>query len=141
MKREEVRYEAFLVEDADIVLVAFGTAGRIAKTAIREARQRGLRVGLVRPMTLFPFPTAFLATLAEWIDAFLVVEMNAGQMVEDVRLAVAGRAPVYFYGHTGGVIPFPDEILTQLEALGGVVTRQEMGQTRFWDSNSLPLPI
>jgi 2-oxoglutarate/2-oxoacid ferredoxin oxidoreductase subunit alpha len=91
--------------------VRFDTAGRVAKTAIREARAQGLRVGLLRPITLWPFPTKRLARLAEDVASILVVEMNAGQMVEDVRLATRERVPVSFYGRPGGVIPMPEEIL------------------------------
>jgi 2-oxoglutarate ferredoxin oxidoreductase subunit alpha len=113
----EVRYEEVLTADADILIVAFGTVGRIAKTAIREARQQGIRVGLLRPITLFPFPAAALEKLSRQVSTILVVEMNAGQMVEDVRLAASGRVPVHFYGHTGGVVPLPDEILKQIVTL------------------------
>jgi 2-oxoglutarate ferredoxin oxidoreductase subunit alpha len=122
---EEVRYAEMFTQDADILVVAFGSAGRIAKTAIREARRRGVRVGLLRPITLFPFPTRPLDELAQGsrrvqqVKAILVVEMSAGQMVEDVRLGVQGRVPVHFYGRTGGAVPFPDEILEQILGLAG----------------------
>lgn len=124
IRAEEVRYEEMLTEDAEILVVAFGTTGRIAKTAIREARRQGVRAGLLRPITLFPFPFAPLDELsqgtpkAQQVKAILVVEMNAGQMVEDVRLGVRGRVPVYFYGRTGGAVPLPDEILDQILTLG-----------------------
>jgi 2-oxoglutarate ferredoxin oxidoreductase subunit alpha len=120
IKTKEVRYEEMLTDDAEILMVAFGTAGRIAKTAIREARQRGISVGLLRPISLFPFPSIPLDNLLQdtqtgnKIRSLLVVEMNAGQMVEDVRLVVRGRVPVHFYGRTGGAVPLPDEILDQL---------------------------
>jgi 2-oxoglutarate ferredoxin oxidoreductase subunit alpha len=122
---EEIRYEEMASQDADILVVAFGSAGRIAKTAIREARRRGVRVGLLRPVTLFPFPYAPLDELSRGsrrvprVKAILVVEMSAGQMVEDVRLGVQGRVPVHFYGRTGGAVPFPDEILEQILGLAG----------------------
>lgn len=119
IRAAEVRYEAFMAGDADILVVAFGTAARVAKTAIREARQQGLRVGLLRPITLFPFPYAPLAELSHSVEAILVVEMNAGQMVDDVRLAVGGLVPVDFLGHTGGVVPFPGEILERIQSLAG----------------------
>lgn len=124
IRAEEVRYEEMLTEDAEILVVAFGTTGRIAKTAIREARRQGVRAGLLRPITLFPFPFAPLDELsqdtprAKQVKAILVVEMNAGQMVEDVRLGVRGRVPVHFYGRTGGAVPLPDEILDQILTLG-----------------------
>jgi len=117
IRANEVRYETMLTDDADILVVAFGTAGRIAKTAIRAARRDGVRAGLLRPQTLYPFPFAALKELARQVRAILVVEMNAGQMVEDVRLGVEGAVPVHFYGRTGGSVPLPDEILEQLLAL------------------------
>ncbi|MFN8474029.1 MAG: transketolase C-terminal domain-containing protein [Anaerolineae bacterium] len=113
----EVQYSERFTDDADVLVVAFGTAARIATTAIREARAHGLRVGLLRPITLWPFPSKRLAELTQTIRRVLVVEMNAGQMVEDVRLAVNGQARVEFYGRTGGAVPMPDEILERIEAL------------------------
>ncbi len=117
IEKNEVRYQEVAVDDADYVLVAFGTVGRICKTVVRQAREQGLKVGLHRPITLWPFPSARLAELAGQVEGFLVVEMNAGQMVDDVRLAVEGGAPVHFYGRLGGVVPFPDEILGELDKL------------------------
>jgi 2-oxoglutarate ferredoxin oxidoreductase subunit alpha len=120
IRAEEVRYEEMLTDDADILIVAFGTTGRIAKTAIREARRQGVLVGLLRPITLFPFPFTPLEELsqgsrrAKGAKSILVVEMNAGQMVEDVQLGVRGRVPLHFYGRTGGTVPLPDEILDQI---------------------------
>jgi len=113
----EVRWKEYSAEDADLLLVAFGTVGRICQTVMREARKQGLKVGLLRPITLWPFPGVRLAELAGQVRSMLVVEMNAGQMVEDVRLAVEGRCPVRFYGRLGGIIPLPDEILPELERL------------------------
>ena len=117
IRAEEVRYESFMVDDANILVVAFGTAARVAKTAIRAARQQGIRVGLLRLITLFPFPFEPLMALAESVQTVLVVEMNAGQMVEDVRLGLGRRLPVDFLGHTGGVVPLPEEILMRLKGL------------------------
>lgn len=113
----EVRYREYWLDDAELVIVAYGTAGRIALSAARQARAEGMRVGLLRPITLYPFPTERLARLAKEVQAFLVVEMSAGQMVEDVRLAVEGRAPVRFYGRTGGAMPMPDEIFEVVRGL------------------------
>ena len=110
----ETRYADFMTTDADILLVAFGTAARVAQTAVRQARQEGIRAGLLRPITLWPFPHMRLEQLSRQVEAILVVEMNAGQMVDDVRLAVGGLVPVDFLGHTGGVVPLPDEILDRL---------------------------
>lgn len=107
----EQRSVEYFTDDAELLVIGFGTAGRIAYTAVEEARQNGLKVGLLRPQTLWPFPENRLRALAERISSILVVEMNAGQMLEDVRLAVNGRVPVQFYGRMGGVVPMPDEIL------------------------------
>jgi 2-oxoglutarate ferredoxin oxidoreductase subunit alpha len=135
IQTNEVRYETWLTDDADLLLVAFGTAARIAKTAIRRARAQGLRVGLFRPITLYPFPFEPLAQLSSQIKYMLVVEMNAGQMVDDVRLSVGNAVPVQFFGHTGGVIPLPDEILNQLNRL----TRQTKAPAPVRDPQSLIL--
>lgn len=113
--QNEVRYEAIEIEDADFVIVAFGLTSRVAHKSVELARDEGLKVGLLRPQTLFPFPSKILAELAEQVEGLLVVEMNAGQMVEDVRLAVNGRIPVYFHGRMGGVIPQPLEILDRIK--------------------------
>ena len=120
IRAEEVRYEEMLTEDAEILVVAFGSASRIAKSAILEARRQGVGVGLLRPITLFPFAYTPLKQFpastsgVTRVKAILVVEMSAGQMVEDVRLATRGRVPVSFYGRTGGMVPLPDEILDQI---------------------------
>ncbi len=129
IRAEEVRYEKMLTEDADILIVAFGTTGRIAKTAIREARRQGVRAGLLRPITLFPFPFAPLDELLQGkIKSILVLEMSTGQMVEDVQLGVRGRVPVYFYGRTGGAVPLPDEILDQILALANRLDESPHGE-------------
>jgi 2-oxoglutarate ferredoxin oxidoreductase subunit alpha len=113
----EVRFKQMSLDDADTAVVAFGTAGRVAQSAVRSAREEGMRVGLFRPISLCPFPSGQLRRLAEQVDRILVVEMNAGQMVEDVRLSVAGAVPVAFYGRMGGVVPFPDEVLAEIRKL------------------------
>jgi 2-oxoglutarate ferredoxin oxidoreductase subunit alpha len=110
----EVRYETYMVDDAEVLVVAFGTVGRIARSAVRQARAAGIKVGLFRPISLWPFPAAALRALSRQVISVLVVEMNAGQMVEDVRSAVSERTNVRFLGRMGGVIPLPDEILTEL---------------------------
>ena len=119
--KNEVRYEAVDVEDADIVLVAYGTTARIAKTAMAKAKEQGYKVGIIRPITLWPFPfEAFEKALYKNTNkTFLAVEMSMGQMVEDVRLAVNGRANVEFFGRTGGIVPTPKEILEKIEEIGG----------------------
>lgn len=111
----EQRSDEFATDDAELLVVGYGTAGRIAMSAVQMAREKGLKVGLFRPQTLYPFPEKRLVELAEQVDMCLVMEMNAGQMVEDVRLAVNGAVPVEFYGRMGGVIPMPDELLGVIE--------------------------
>jgi len=118
MKEHEVMCETVMLDDAELALVAFGTAARIAKTAVGLARAEGIRVGLIRPVTLFPFPEDIIAGAAERIGRFLVVEMNLGQMVEDVRLAVNGRAGVSFFGRPGGALLAVEDILAAIRNAG-----------------------
>ncbi len=116
--RDEVRCEEYRTEDADLIVVAYGIVSRIVYSTVDEARERGLKVGLLRPITLWPFPSARLAELAVGrAKAFLSVELNTGQMVEDVRLAVFGKRPVHFYGRCGGVVPGGDEIVAEYARL------------------------
>ena len=117
IQENETRYESIQTEDADIIIVAFGLSSRSSQKALELAREQGLKVGILRPITLFPFPTDELKLLANNIKGILVVEMNAGQMVEDVRLAVGSNIPVDFYGRMGGMIPQPDEIVEKLTDL------------------------
>jgi len=117
MKEAEVRAESFNAKDSDIVLVAYGSVARTAKAAMQAARDSGLKVGLIRPITLWPFPEKMIQEAAGTCNKFLVVEMSAGQMVEDVRLAVNGKREVHFYGRMGGGIPTEAEIVRQIEAL------------------------
>lgn len=120
IKEKEVRYELFNCEDADLILVAYGTTARICKNAIKLAEAEGLKVGLVRPISLWPFPVeAFEKTIDSTKHGFLTVEMSMGQMVDDVRMAVLGRQPVEFYGRTGGMIPTPEEILVKIKEMAG----------------------
>lgn len=114
MKEEEVRFETIKTEDAEYVIVAFGSMARIALGAVEKAREEGFKVGLIRPISLFPFPDEVVGMIAEQARFMLTLEMNCGQMVEDVRLAVNGRCPVYFYGRSGGVVPTTGEIYEQL---------------------------
>jgi 2-oxoglutarate/2-oxoacid ferredoxin oxidoreductase subunit alpha len=115
IEQEEIRYEMTDCEDADFILVAYGLIARICQKVSHLAREKGIKVGVVRPITLFPFPYKQLNQLADKVKGFLTVEMNAGQMVEDVRLAVNGKIPVEFHGRMGGVIPSPEEILHKIE--------------------------
>lgn len=116
IEKNEVRYEEYMTEDADYVLVAFGSSARICQKVVQIAREEGIKVGLVRPITLWPFPTQVISDLSKRTKGFLSVELNAGQMVEDVRLAVAGRVPVEHYGRMGGMLFSPDEVLEALKA-------------------------
>ena len=111
IRDSEVRYQEYFTDDCEYLIVAFGTVARIALKAIEEAREKGLKIGLLRPITLWPFPTDAIAALARRVKGILTVELNAGQMVEDVRLAVNGRVPVTHYGRMGGMIPTPAEIM------------------------------
>ncbi len=117
IEANEVRYKEYAVDGAEILVVAFGTAGRVAQSAVKQARDEGIAVGLLRPISLYPYPYARLRSLADQVRAMLVVEMNGGQMVEDVRLAVEARVPVQFYGRMGGMMPLPDEVLDQIRGL------------------------
>lgn len=112
--QREVRYETMETDDAEFLIVAYGLAARIAHRAVELARSKGIRAGLLRPITLYPFPYEQVRKLAEQVDGILVVELNAGQMVEDVRLGVEGCTPVSFHGRMGGVIPSPEEVLRAL---------------------------
>jgi pyruvate/2-oxoacid:ferredoxin oxidoreductase alpha subunit len=102
---DEVMYEEYKTDDADLIVVAYGVVSRIVYSTVDAARAAGLKVGLLRPITIWPFPTQIISDMADRVDHFLAVELSTGQMVEDVRLAVEGRAPVHFYGRCGGVVP------------------------------------
>lgn len=114
IRENEVRYEKTLCDDADYVIVAFGSAARISEKAIEKARKEGVKVGLLRPITLWPFPSEAVAAVAEGKKGVLAVEINAGQMVEDIRLAINGKVPVKHFGRLGGIVPEPDEIVKAL---------------------------
>lgn len=117
VEQNEVLVETYNCEDADIIVTAYGTVARIVKNVIKMADKEGIKVGLIRPITLYPFPTAAYEKYAETPKAFLSVELSAGQMVEDVRLAINGKCPVHFYGRTGGVIPSQIEILNEIKKI------------------------
>ena len=117
IERDEVMYEEYLMEDAEICIVAFGITSRICKNAITEARKKGIKVGMIRPITLFPFPKDALKKASKKVKSFLSVELNMGQMVDDVKLAIDCVKPVYFYGRTGGVLMTPDEVISELEKI------------------------
>jgi 2-oxoglutarate ferredoxin oxidoreductase subunit alpha len=113
----EVRFKTYFTEDADWLVTGFGSAGRVALSAVRQARAEGIQVGLIRPISLSPFPVAIYRELSAKAKGLLVVEMNTGQMLEDVRLAIGEKIPVGFYGRMGGITPFPDEILGEIRRM------------------------
>jgi len=119
IEENEVRYEEYETDDAKIVIAAYGTVARIAKTVVRRARAEGIKLGLFRPITLWPFPYEPLRELAERVETVLTVEMSAGQMWEDVRLAVGERAKTPFYGEMGGVVTTPRKILSEVRRYAG----------------------
>ena len=116
IEANEVRYQEYFTDDAEYLIVAFGSVARICLKAIEEARAKGVKVGMLRPITLWPFPTAEIARLAKQVKGILTVELNAGQMIEDVRLSVEGAVPVHHFGRMGGMIPNPGEVLEALSA-------------------------
>ncbi len=120
----ETRVDGYRMDDAEIVVAAYGIAARVVRSAVDRARVKGIRAGLLRPITLYPFPSEAFAHAAGTVRVFLTVELSAGQMVEDVRLAVEGRVPVRFYGRMGGAVPTPPDVLEQIEGtLREVVAR------------------
>jgi 2-oxoglutarate/2-oxoacid ferredoxin oxidoreductase subunit alpha len=109
--------EMYKVENAEYIIIAFGISARICKKTITMARERGIMIGLIRPLTIAPFPEKTIYEFSRKAKSILVVEMNLGQMFDDVKLAINGRAPIYFYGRTGGSIPMPSEILFEIEKM------------------------
>jgi 2-oxoglutarate ferredoxin oxidoreductase subunit alpha len=121
IREKEVRFEEFQCEDAEYILVAYGTSARVCQKSVQLAREQGIKVGLLRPITLFPFPTKRIKELADRVKGMLSVEMSAGQMVEDVLLAVNGKVPVYHFGRMGGIVTTPEEVVECLKSkfIGG----------------------
>lgn len=121
IRENEVRYEEFMCEDADYLLVAYGTSARVCQKSVQLLRAQGIKTGLLRPITLFPFPSKRIGELAGRVKLMLSVEMSAGQMVEDVMLAVNGKVPVYHFGRMGGIVTSPDEVVENLKSkiIGG----------------------
>jgi 2-oxoglutarate ferredoxin oxidoreductase subunit alpha len=117
VEKNEILCEQYEVDDAEIIVVAYGVAARMVRSAVENARQEGIKAGWIRPIMLWPFPTEQISQVADKMRIFLVVEMSCGQMVEDVKLAVAGKAPVLFYGRPGGGVPTVDEILEKIKKL------------------------
>jgi 2-oxoglutarate ferredoxin oxidoreductase subunit alpha len=125
----EQRWAGEDLDDAEVVLVAYGTAARVARTAVQRARDGGLRVGLFRPITLWPFPAQALRDATRDARAVLVVEMSAGQLVEDVRLALEGAVPVFLHGRTGGMVPSPDGVLDAARQAWALTPSSAAGKT------------
>ena len=119
IKQTEQRAVEYYTDDAELVIVAFGASARVALSAVKTAREQGKKVGLVKPITLWPFPEKTLKKVAATADNFLVVEMNKGQMIDDVKLSIDCSKPVHFFGRTGGVIPEPKEVLEQIDKILG----------------------
>ena len=117
IEENELRFEEFMLDDAEYVVMGYGIVSRILKTVVEKLREENIKVGLMRPITLFPFPKKRLLNLAEQTKKFLVVEMNNGQMVDDVMLAIQCKRPVEFYGRMGGVVPTLGELLTEAKKL------------------------
>lgn len=115
----EVKVESYKIEDADVVIAAYGTTSRIAKTSIAQLEKEGYKVGLIRPITLWPYPYDEFDKINDKCKGILTVEMNSGQMVDDVKIAVKGRFPVYFHGRTGGMVPTPNEIIDKVKKIYG----------------------
>jgi len=115
--KNEIRFESYMTDDAEIIIAAYGTVARIAKTAIKILREEGIKVGLLRPISLYPFPSQAFAEAAGKVKNILVVEMSLGQMLQDVKLATCGRTNVHFYGRVGGLVPSFDEIVAQVQKI------------------------
>ena len=132
IRKNEIRYKEYYLDDAEYVVVGFGTAGRIALSAVREAREKGIKVGLFRPISLSPYPEKALAALSEKCKGMLVVEMNMGQMLDDVMSITKGNCPVKFYGRAGGPVPMPEEILQQIENLAAEGVPADVHPRDLW---------
>ena len=119
LEQKEAMYEAFLMDDADICVTAFGIASRVSRNAVLAARAEGIKVGMLRPITLWPFPKAPFAEAADRVSAFISVELSMGQMIEDVELATRCKRPVYLCNRTGGMIPSPEQVLAKIKEIAG----------------------
>ena len=130
VQKNEVLCEQYEIDDAEIIVVAYGVAARMVRAAVNKATDEGIKAGLIRPITLWPFPTEQISKAADDFKIFLTVEMSCGQMVEDVKLAVAGRAPVLFYGRPGGGVPSVDEILERIKQLTMTNKKETLRETQ-----------
>ena len=120
IEENEVMYEEYMMDDAEVCVVAYGIAARVAKNAIAAARAQGVKVGMIRPITLWPFPKKVLNAAADKVKAFVTVEMSMGQMIEDVELAIRCKKPVLLCNRAGGMIPTPEQVLAKINEAGGI---------------------
>jgi 2-oxoglutarate ferredoxin oxidoreductase subunit alpha len=132
VEKNEVRFKEYYMDDAKIAVVGFGTAGRIALSAVRAARTEGIPVGLIRPISLSPFPNKEIESIAEKVDSMLVVEMNGGMMLEDVLKDAKGKTNVEFYGRMGGVMTYPDEILSEIHRIAKNPNTSDIHPRDMW---------
>ena len=132
IEKSEVRFKEYFMDDAEIAIISFGTAGRVSSSAIRNAREKGIKVGLFRPITLAPFPKEQIAKISQQVDRILVVEMNSGMMLEDVKSVVQGRVPVEFFGRMGGITPFPDEVFEEIDRIAKNIDHQVNNEREEW---------
>jgi 2-oxoglutarate ferredoxin oxidoreductase subunit alpha len=134
IERNEVRFQSLLCDDVEYLIVAYGLSARVSQKAMELARDEGIKVGLVRPVTLFPYPYGAIENLVPQVKGILTVEMSAGQMVEDVSLAVRNRTPLYFHGRTGGMLPSPEDILSLIKSIADGTFNPDSfpGHNRLW---------
>lgn len=132
IERNEIRYKEYFMEDADIAVIGYGSAGRVALSAVRAARDQGIKIGLFRPISLSPFPKKMVHEIAAQVDQILVVEMNSGMMLDDVILAADKQANIEFYGRMGGVMPFPGEIMQEIERISRDKPQSTMHPRDLW---------
>jgi 2-oxoglutarate/2-oxoacid ferredoxin oxidoreductase subunit alpha len=132
IEKNEIRYKEYFMDDAKIAVISFGTAGRVSLSAVKSARTRGIPVGLVRPISLNPFPKQFIREIAEQVDSILVVEMNSGMMLEDVMQAAQGKTNVEFYGRMGSVMPFPGEVLDEIKRISNGPNKDKRHPRDIW---------
>jgi 2-oxoglutarate ferredoxin oxidoreductase subunit alpha len=134
IERREVRYESLLCEDAEYIVIAYGLSARVSQKAMELARENGIKVGLIRPVTLFPYPYEVIEKTVTNVKGILTVEMSAGQMLEDVAMAVRGKVPLYFHGRTGGMLPSPEDILELIKSIAGGTFNPDNfpGHNKLW---------
>jgi 2-oxoglutarate ferredoxin oxidoreductase subunit alpha len=134
IERNEVRYESMSCNDAEYLIVAYGLSARVSQKAMETAREQGVKVGLIRPVTLFPYPYEAIEAIVPHVKGIITVEMSAGQMIEDVSLAAKGKVPLYFHGRTGGMLPSPEDILSLIESIAAGTYNPDNfpGHNKLW---------